>query len=99
MEEKLGLHASPTCELNFGAHDDCVGFLCGEANQGLGHMFQMMNAARINTGVSGMTLASTAYLNALAYAKARIQGQDVAGRKPDTCPLSIIRTCAACCSG
>lgn len=88
VEEKLGLHASPTCELNFGGHDDCIGFLCGEANQGLSHMFQMMNAARINTGVSGMTLASTAYRNALAYAKARIQGQDVAGRKPGS--VSII---------
>jgi hypothetical protein len=44
-------------------------------------MFQMMNAARINTGVSGMTLASTAYQNALEYARARKQGRDVAGRK------------------
>lgn len=87
VEEKLGLHASPTCELNFGGHDECIGFLCGEPNQGLSHMFQMMNAARINTGVSGMTLASTAYLNALAYAKARIQGQDVAGRKPGSVPI------------
>jgi 3-(methylthio)propanoyl-CoA dehydrogenase len=87
VEEKLGLHASPTCELNFGSHDDCIGFLCGEANQGLAHMFQMMNAARINTGVSGMTLASTAYLNALAYTKTRIQGQDVAGRKPEYVPI------------
>lgn len=87
VEEKLGLHASPTCELNFGGHDECTGFLCGEANQGLSHMFQMMNAARINTGVSGMTLAGTAYLNALAYAKARIQGQDVAGRKPGSVPI------------
>jgi hypothetical protein len=87
VEEKLGLHASPTCELNFGGHDDCVGYLCGEENQGLSHMFQMMNAARINTGVSGMTLASTAYLNALAYAKARIQGQDVAGRKSGSVPI------------
>jgi len=50
-------------------------------------MFQMMNAARINTGVSGMTLASTAYFNALVYAKARIQGQDVAGRKPGSVPI------------
>ncbi|MCU0595288.1 MAG: acyl-CoA dehydrogenase [Desulfobacterota bacterium] len=87
VEEKLGLHASPTCELNFGGHDDCIGFLCGEENQGLSHMFQMMNAARINTGVSGMTLASTAYLNALAYAKGRIQGQDVASRKPGSVPI------------
>ena len=87
VEEKLGLHASPTCELNFGGHGDCIGFLCGEANQGLSHMFQMMNAARINTGVSGMTLASTAYLNALAYTKSRIQGQDVAGRKSESVPI------------
>lgn len=87
VEEKLGLHASPTCELSFGSHDDCIGFLCGQANQGLSHMFQMMNANRINSGCSGMSLASTAYLNALAYAKARIQGQDVAGRKPGYVPI------------
>jgi alkylation response protein AidB-like acyl-CoA dehydrogenase len=87
VEEKLGLHASPTCALTFGARDDCVGYLCGEANKGLAHMFQMMNAARINTGVSGMTLASTAYQNALEYTKARTQGRDVAGRKPGDVPI------------
>jgi alkylation response protein AidB-like acyl-CoA dehydrogenase len=88
VESKLGLHASPTCALTFGANDDCVGYLCGQANMGLAHMFQMMNAARINTGVSGMTLASTAYQNALEYARARTQGRDVAGRK--TGDVSII---------
>ena len=82
IEEKLGLHASPTCVINFGSKDACVGYLCGEENKGLAHMFQMMNAARINTGVSGMALASTAYMNALAYTKDRVQGRDVAGRKP-----------------
>ncbi|MBK5099804.1 MAG: acyl-CoA dehydrogenase [Desulfobacteraceae bacterium] len=87
VEEKLGLHASPTCELNFGPHDGCIGYLCGEENKGLTYMFQMMNAARINTGVSGMTLASTAYQNALAYAKERIQGSDVAGRRPGYVPI------------
>ena len=76
VEKKLGLHASPTCVLNFGNNDDCMGYLCGEAEpEGLAHMFQMMNAARINTGVSGMALASTAYQNALAYAKGRVQGK------------------------
>ena len=50
-------------------------------------MFQMMNAARINTGVSGMTLASTAYQNALAYARERIQGSDVARRGPGYIPI------------
>ena len=81
LEDKLGLHSSPTCVLNFGNTGDCIGYLCGEANKGLAHMFQMMNAARINTGVSGMSLASTAYQNALEYAKARVQGRDIAGRK------------------
>ena len=87
LEEKLGLHASPTCVLNFGSRDDCVGYLCGEENKGLAHMFQMMNAARINTGVSGMALASTAYQNALAYTKDRLQGRDVAGRKQGDVPI------------
>ncbi len=81
IEKKLGLHASPTAVLNFGAADGCIGYLCGKENNGLAHMFQMMNAARINTGVSGMTLAGTAYRNALEYARERIQGRDVAGRK------------------
>jgi 3-(methylthio)propanoyl-CoA dehydrogenase len=87
VERKLGLHASPTCVLNFGDNDGCIGYLCGQANQGLAHMFQMMNQARINTGVSGMALAGTAYHNALAYAKERIQGSDVAGRKPGYVPI------------
>jgi 3-(methylthio)propanoyl-CoA dehydrogenase len=87
VEKKLGLHASPTCLLNFGDQDGCIGYLCGEAHNGLAHMFQMMNAARINTGVSGMTLAGTAYLNALAYAKERIQGSDLTGRKPGYVPI------------
>jgi hypothetical protein len=82
IEEKLGLHASATAALSFGTRDGCIGYLCGEKNKGLAHMFQMMNAARINTGVSGMAMASTAYLNALAYVKERVQGKDVAGRQP-----------------
>lgn len=87
IEKKLGLHASPTAQLAFGSRGDCIGYLCGEENRGLAHMFQMMNSARINTGVSGMALASTAYQNALAYAKKRIQGSDVAGRKPGYVPI------------
>ena len=87
VEDKLGLHASPTCVLNFGNNDGCIGYLCGEADKGLAHMFQMMNAARINTGVSGMALAGTAYQNALEYAKGRIQGRDIAGRKSGEVPI------------
>lgn len=87
VEGKLGLHASPTCLLSFGENDGCIGYLCGEENRGLAHMFQMMNAARINTGVSGMSLASTAYQNALAYTKERVQGRHVAGRKAGDVPI------------
>ncbi len=79
IEEKLGLHGSPTCTLEFGSKNDCIGYLCGTENQGLSHMFQMMNSARINTGVGAMAVASSAYLNALAYTKKRIQGTDIAG--------------------
>ena len=87
IEKKLGLHGSPTCSISFGAHDECKGYLCGEPNKGLAHMFQMMNAARINTGVSGMTLASTAYLNALEYTKSRIQGRDIESRQGGSVPI------------
>jgi alkylation response protein AidB-like acyl-CoA dehydrogenase len=87
IEEKLGLHASPTAALTFGGKDGCIGYLCGQENQGLAHMFQMMNSARINTGVSGMTMASTAYQNALAYTKERRQGRDLTGRKEGEVPI------------
>jgi len=87
VEKKMGLHASPTCALNFGDNDGCIGYLCGEENKGLAHMFRLMNGARINTGVSGMTLASTAYQNALAYTKERIQGSDIARRKKGAVPI------------
>jgi alkylation response protein AidB-like acyl-CoA dehydrogenase len=87
VEEKMGLHASPTCELIFGGRDGCVGYLCGEANKGLSHMFQMMNAARINAAVSGMTIGSLAYQNALAYVKARRQGRDLTGQTPGDVPI------------
>jgi 3-(methylthio)propanoyl-CoA dehydrogenase len=87
VEEKLGIHASPTCELSFGSHDGCIGYLCGQENKGLPHMFQMMNAARIGTGVAGMATSSTAYLNAVAYTKERIQGADITGQKKGQVPI------------
>jgi 3-(methylthio)propanoyl-CoA dehydrogenase len=87
IEEKLGLHASPTAALTFGGKDDCTGFLCGQEHQGLAHMFQMMNSARINTGVSGMAMASAAYQSALAYTKERRQGRDLIGREEGNVPI------------
>lgn len=87
VEKKLGLHASPTCQLNFGENDDCIGWLCGQENMGLAHMFQMMNGARINTGVSGMALAGSAYRNALAYVRERVQGPSIATKKSGWVPI------------
>ncbi|SHJ94750.1 hypothetical protein SAMN02745216_02579 [Desulfatibacillum alkenivorans DSM 16219] len=87
IEKKLGLHSSPTAALAFGSKDGCIGYLCGKANMGLAHMFQMMNAARINTGVSGMSMASAAYQHALDYTKSRVQGRDIAKRKEGSVPI------------
>lgn len=87
VEHKMGLHGSPTCILNFGDNDDCIGYLCGEENKGLAHMFQMMNSARINVGVAGIGIAATAYQNAVAYTRERIQGSDIARRKSGEVPI------------
>jgi 3-(methylthio)propanoyl-CoA dehydrogenase len=87
LEQKLGIHGSPTCVLNLGENDNCIGYLCGEENKGLAHMFQMMNSARINVGVAGIGIAATAYLNALAYCKERIQGTDLSRSKSGEVPI------------
>jgi hypothetical protein len=75
IEHKLGIHGSPTCSLVFGTNDGCQGFLLGQEEQGLAHMFQMMNAARYEVGVQGLGNASAAHQAALAYAKERLQGR------------------------
>src|SRR5690606_33247376 len=74
LEEKMGIHGSPTCPLSFGDNNNCRGYLIGERAQGIIHMFQMMNEARIVTGIQGAAGANLAYQMALAYAKDRVQG-------------------------
>ncbi len=74
IEHKMGIKASPTCVINFGTDDDCLGYLLGEPNQGMRMMFQMMNEARIEVGVQGLAIGSAAYLSAVHYAKDRVQG-------------------------
>ena len=71
IEEKMGIHASPTCTM---AYEGATGWLIGEENKGLAAMFTMMNAARINVGMEGVGVAEAAYQKALAYAKDRKQG-------------------------
>jgi alkylation response protein AidB-like acyl-CoA dehydrogenase len=74
IEHKMGLHASPTCVLSFGDHDDCVGELIGEEMGGIVAMFTMMNNARLNVGLQGVEVAERATQRAVTYARERIQG-------------------------
>ncbi len=73
LEHKLGIHASPTCTMTFGEHNQCVGFLVGPEGGGMRAMFTMMNHARINVGLQGVAIAERAYQGALAYARDRVQ--------------------------
>lgn len=92
IEEKIGLHGSSTCLLNFGENGDCRGHLLGAENGGLACMFQLMNEARISVGQQGVTMSSAAYLSALAYAKERIQGTDISAmRDPNAPRVEIIK--------
>ena len=74
VEHKLGIHASPTCVMSY---EGATATLVGEPNQGLSHMFVMMNAARLAVGVEGVGIAEMAYQHALAYALDRRQGRSV----------------------
>ncbi len=79
IEHKLGINGNPTCTLNYGEKGEgAVGYLVGEPHRGLEYMFVMMNAARFSVGVQGVALADRAYQSALAYAKERVQGRDIA---------------------
>lgn len=75
LEEKMGLHGSPTCVMSFGDSGECYGTLLGAENKGLKNMFVMMNAARLDVGVQGVGVAERAYQRALAYALDRKQGR------------------------
>ncbi|HCU23934.1 MAG TPA: acyl-CoA dehydrogenase, partial [Deltaproteobacteria bacterium] len=74
IEHKMGIKGSSTCTLSFGDNGNCIGYLLGEPRKGMAMMFQMMNEARIACGLQGAAVASTAYENALDYAKTRTQG-------------------------
>jgi alkylation response protein AidB-like acyl-CoA dehydrogenase len=86
IEHKLGIKASPTCVMSYGDDEGAIGYLVGEENRGLNCMFTMMNNARINVGLSGLSIAERAYQQAVAYARDRLQGTG-----PDGAPLAIIR--------
>src|SRR4051794_12604341 len=77
LEHKMGLRASATCELTFGAGRPAVGYLVGGVHDGIAQMFEVIEYARMLVGTKAIATLSTGYLNALAYAKTRVQGADM----------------------
>ncbi|MBX7165246.1 MAG: acyl-CoA dehydrogenase [Pirellulales bacterium] len=90
IEEKLGIHASPTCAMSFGENDNCQAWLIGEENRGIEYMFHMMNAARVGVGLQGVAMGSWAYLAALDYARQRVQGVDMRNIRDPNAPYVLI---------
>jgi hypothetical protein len=91
LEHKMGLKASPTCELTFGAHGlPAVGYLVGDVHNGIAQMFTVIEHARMTVGVKAAGTLSTGYLNALAYAKQRAQGADPTQMTDKTAPRVTI---------
>lgn len=75
--QKMGQRGYSTVHLVFGENDNCVGHLVGAENKGLKHMFQMMNGARIDVGMTAASTATAAYYASLQYAKERPQGRKI----------------------
>jgi alkylation response protein AidB-like acyl-CoA dehydrogenase len=74
LEHKLGIKASPTAVLEFGAGGESHGYLLEEECRGMAQMFKLMNEARLTVAYQGLGSASGAFRNALAYARDRVQG-------------------------
>lgn len=92
VEEKMGLHGSPTCSLSLGSKGKCRGLLLGEENQGMQIMFHMMNAVRLEVGTQAFTHASCAYQHALDYVSNRLQGRALEDSADPAAPqVPIIR--------
>ncbi|MEU3141068.1 acyl-CoA dehydrogenase [Nocardiopsis alba] len=81
VEHKMGLKASTTCELTFGDKHPAIGYLVGDKHDGIRQMFLIIEYARMMVGTKAIATLSTGYLNALEYAKNRVQGNDLAGSK------------------
>ncbi len=77
IEEKMGIHGNSTCSMALGGKGKCRGLLLGEENKGMRAMFLMMNEARLLVGLQGLSCASASYLNAVNYARDRIQGKNL----------------------
>ena len=90
VEKKMGLKVSTTCEVTFGEKTPAVGTLVGDVHDGIAQMFQVIENARMFVGAKAISTLSTGYLNALEYAKQRVQGADLAQMTDKTAPRVTI---------
>ena len=86
VEKKMGLKVSTTCELTFGEKEPAVGWLVGDVHNGIAQMFKVIEYARMMVGTKAIATLSTGYLNALDYAKNRVQGADLLQMMDKTAP-------------
>ena len=90
LEKKMGLKVSTTCELTFGERHPAIGTLVGDVHEGIAQMFQVIEYARMMVGTKAIATLSTGYLNALEFAKTRVQGADLTQMADKTAPRVTI---------
>jgi len=90
VEKKMGLKVSTTCEMTFGEKEPAVGWLVGDVHDGIAQMFKVIEYARMMVGTKAIATLSTGYLNALEYAKTRVQGADLTQMTDKTAPRVTI---------
>jgi alkylation response protein AidB-like acyl-CoA dehydrogenase len=90
VEKKMGIKVSNTCEVTFGEKQPAKGWLLGEVHDGIAQMFQVIENARMMVGTKAIATLSTGYLNALEYAKSRVQGADLTQAADKTAPRVTI---------
>ena len=90
VEKKMGLKVSTTCEMTFGDKEPAIGYLVGDVHDGIRQMFKVIEYARMMVGTKAIAALSTGYLNALDYAKTRVQGADLTQMLDKTSPRVTI---------
>jgi alkylation response protein AidB-like acyl-CoA dehydrogenase len=90
VEHKMGIKVSNTCEVTYGENEPAKGWLLGEVHTGIAQMFQVIENARMMVGTKAIATLSTGYLNALEYAKERVQGADLTEASDKTAPRVTI---------
>ncbi|MET9343787.1 acyl-CoA dehydrogenase [Nonomuraea sp. NPDC003804] len=90
VEKKMGLKVSTTCELTFGDKHPAIGTLVGDVHEGIRQMFMVIEHARMMVGTKAIATLSTGYLNALEYAKSRLQGADLTQMADKSAPRVTI---------